>query len=55
LSQRACRRLEREKNGEYAACEYSKVMLPSIFVLHQQQHLAQIVKAVRFQGEYSSE
>ena len=55
MSQRACRRLEREKNGEYAACEYSKVMLPSIFVLHQQQHLAQIVKAVGFQGEYSSE
>jgi hypothetical protein len=46
---------ERERNGEYTACEYSEVMLPSIFMLHQQQHLAQIVKAVGFQGEYNSE
>jgi len=57
LSQRVCRRLERGKgkNGEYPACEYTNIMLPSIFVLHQQQHLATLVEAVGFQGEYSSD
>ena len=57
LSQRICRRLERGKGkkGEYEACEYADIMLPSIFVLHQQQHLIGIVKAVGFQGDYSSE
>jgi superfamily II DNA helicase RecQ len=57
LSQRVCRRLERGKgkNREYPACEYSNIMLPSIFVLHQQQHLTKLVEAVGFQGEYSSD
>jgi len=57
LSQRICRRLEkgRGKNGKYEACEYTDIVLPSIFVLHQQQHLAKVVKAVGFQGEYNSD
>ena len=57
LSQRVCRRLERGKGKkeEYSACEYADIMLPSIFVLHQRQHLVEVVKAVGFQGEYSSD
>jgi hypothetical protein len=30
-------------------------MLPGIFILHQRGHLAAIVEAVGFQGEYNSE
>jgi hypothetical protein len=30
-------------------------MLPSIFILHQQQHLAKGVETVGFQGEYDSD
>jgi superfamily II DNA or RNA helicase len=57
LSQRVCRRLEggKERDREYEACEYAEIMLPSIFVLQQQQHLAGIVQAVGFQGEYGSD
>ena len=55
LSQRICQRMETRKGEEYKPCEYPKVMLPSIFILHQQEHLAAIVEAVGFQGEYNSE
>jgi hypothetical protein len=54
LSQSICRRLERPE-GERLPCEYPQIMLPSIFILHQRQYLQPIVKAVGFQGEYSSE
>jgi hypothetical protein len=56
LSQRVCWRLERGgKNAEHEPCEYADIMLPSIFVLHQRQHLCKIVKTVGFQGDYNSE
>jgi hypothetical protein len=47
--------LER-KPAEQQPCEYADIMLPSIFILQQQQqHLGKIVEAVGFQGEYSSD
>ena len=30
-------------------------MLPSVFILHQRQHLVKMVAAVGFQGAYDSE
>ena len=54
LSQRICRRLERPEEDRLP-CEYPNIMLPSIFILHQQGHLTAIVQAVGFQGEYNSE
>jgi len=54
LSQYVCRRLEGQPNQQ-VACEYPEIMLPSIFILQQQQHLPKIVQAAGFQGEYDSE
>jgi len=54
LSQRICRRLERPA-GQWLPCEYAGIMLPSIFIVQQQQHLAKIVQAVGFQGMYDSD
>jgi superfamily II DNA helicase RecQ len=54
LSQRICRQLERLQEDQQQLCEYDDIMLPSIFVLWQQQHLQKIVKAVGFQGNYNS-
>jgi superfamily II DNA helicase RecQ len=50
LSQRICRRLEREA-GDQQPCEYADIMLPSIFILQQQQHLDKMVAAAGFQGD----
>ena len=47
LSQKICRRLEDD-----GWCEYPDIMLPGIFVLYQQQHLARTVELVGFQGSY---
>jgi hypothetical protein len=47
--------METGKREEQKPCEYPEVMLPSIFILHQREHLAVIVEAVGFQGEYNSE
>jgi hypothetical protein len=55
LSQRICRRMETEETEDWLPCEYAEIMLPSIFILHQQERLAAIVEAVGFQGEYDSE
>jgi superfamily II DNA helicase RecQ len=55
LSQRICRRMETKEREKRRPCEYAEVMLPSIFILHEQKHLAAIVEAVGFQGEYNSE
>ncbi|KAK6591540.1 hypothetical protein H4I96_12312 [Botrytis cinerea] len=50
LSQRICRRLEDD-----GWCEYPEVMLPGIFILHQQQHLPAIVEAAGFHGDYTAD
>ena len=55
LSQRICQRLETKQREECLLCEYPKVMLLGIFILHHRGHLAAIVEAVGFQGEYNSE
>ena len=55
LSQRICRRLEREKLEEQVPCEYPEIMLPCIFILFQQKHLQGLVEAVGFRGVYDSE
>jgi superfamily II DNA helicase RecQ len=47
LSQKICRRLEDD-----GWCEYPDIMLPGLFVLHQQEHLRGVVEAVGFQGVY---
>lgn len=47
MSQDVCRRLEDD-----GWCEYPDIMLPGMFILHQQSHLATIVETVGFQGEY---
>jgi hypothetical protein len=52
LSQRICRRLE-SPQVDQQPCEYDDIMLPSIFILWQQQHLQKIVEAVGFQGNYN--
>ena len=54
LSQSICRRLEQAANQQ-VACEYADIMLPTMFILHQQQNLRQLVKGVGFQGTYDSE
>jgi hypothetical protein len=54
LSQSICRRLERRPEDR-VPCDYPNIMLPSIFILHQQQHLAKGVETVGFQGEYDSD
>ena len=54
LSQRICQRMETKETKDQLLCEYAKIMLPSIFILHQQERLAAIVEAVGFQGEYDS-
>jgi hypothetical protein len=48
------RRLEGQPNQQ-VVCEYPEIMLPSIFILQQQQHLPKIVRAAGFQGKYDSE
>jgi ATP-dependent DNA helicase RecQ len=55
LSQRVCRRLEQAVEQQQMACEYTNIMLPSIFILHQQGHLQKMAKAIGFQGDYNSE
>jgi superfamily II DNA helicase RecQ len=55
LSQSICRRLERSKAEEREACDYPEIMLPSIFILQQRQHLCKVVESVGFQGEHDSE
>jgi len=54
LSQSICRRLERPAE-QRLACEYPEIMLPSIFIVRQQQHLGMIVAGLGFQGRYDSE
>jgi len=54
LSQRICRRLEQAVE-QRMACEYANIMLPSIFILHQHQHLQKMAKVIGFQGDYDSE
>lgn len=65
LSQSICRRLERpvqrvqcigqqEGRDRWVECEYLDIMLPSIFILHQQQNLHKVVVVVGFQGMYNS-
>jgi superfamily II DNA helicase RecQ len=54
LSQRICRRLERPVE-QRMPCEYPDIMLPSIFILHQQKHLQKMAKAIGFQGDYDGE
>ena len=55
LLQRIYQRMETKETKDQLLCEYAKIMLPSIFILHQQECLAAIVEAVGFQGEYDSE
>lgn len=50
LSQKICRRLE---GNEY--CEYPEVMLPGLFVLHQQQYLKAVVEVAGFEGDYEED
>ncbi len=54
LSQSICRRLEKPADQQ-VACEYPEIMLPSMFILHQRQHLHRLVEEVGFQGTYDSE
>ena len=54
LSQSICRRLERPA-GQRVLCEYPEIMLPSMFILHQRQHLSKMVEAAGFQGKYGSD
>jgi hypothetical protein len=46
--------MEVKKKEDRPPCEYPNVMLPSIYILHQCGHLAAIVQAVGFQGDYNS-
>ena len=55
LLQRIYQRMETKETKDQLLCKYAKIMLPSIFILHQQERLAAIVEAVGFQGEYNSE
>jgi superfamily II DNA helicase RecQ len=50
LSQRICRRLEDD-----GWCEYPEVMLPGMFILHEQKHLKDIAEAAGFQGDYDKD
>lgn len=54
LSQSICRRLERPKEDRLP-CEYSNIMLPSIFILQQDQHLEKMARELGFQGDYGSD
>lgn len=54
LSQRICRRLEQPAKQQMP-CEYPNIMLPSIFILHQQEHLQKMAEAIGFHGDYDSE
>jgi hypothetical protein len=66
LSQSICQRLERTEKevveegvggvgvGKRQACEYTDIMLPSIFILHCQQHLGKMVQVAGFQGMYNN-
>ena len=47
--------IETKETKDQLLCKYAKIMLPSIFILHQQERLAAIVEVVGFQGEYNSE
>ncbi len=50
LSQDICRGLEDNK-----PCEYPKIVLPGMFILHRRQHLGPIVETVGFQGDYNQD
>jgi hypothetical protein len=39
---------------QQVAYKYLEIILPSIFILQQQQYLPKIVQAAGFQGKYSS-
>ena len=51
LSQSICQRLE--QLGQQLEYKYSEVMLPSMFILYQRQHLVKVAEAVGFQGKNS--